>query len=142
MKKLILLLFLIPNLVMSEYLYDYKILRIIDGDTIEIEAPFFPKPIRAKISLRIKDIQAPEKRLGKKVKECEKKLGLKAALFTEKKINEGQKKLIKIEEARLDSFGRLLGDVIIDGVSLRDILIENKIVRYWKPGDEKIEWCN
>ena len=142
MKKLLLLLFLIPNLVTGEYLYNYKILRVIDGDTVEIEAPFFPKPIRAKISLRIKDIQAPEKRLGKKVKECEKKLGLKAALFTEKKINEGQKKLIKIEGTRLDSFGRLLGDIIIDGVSLRDILIENQQARYWKPGDEKIKWCS
>jgi len=142
MKKLLLLLFLIPNLVIGEYLYNYKILRVIDGDTVEIEAPFFPKPIRAKVSLRIKDIQAPEKRLGKKVKECEKKLGLKAALFTEKKINEGQKKLIKIEGTRLDSFGRLLGDIIIDGVSLRDILIENQKARYWKPGDEKIKWCS
>ena len=136
MNKLFLLLLLISNLVTGENLYNYEILRIIDGDTIEIEANFLPKPLEPKISLRIKDIDTPEKRTKNK---CEKILGEQASLFTEKKINEGQTKVIKI--IGMDNFGRILGDVIIDGVSLKSMLLKSGIGRKWKKGDEKISWC-
>ena len=140
MKKLLLLLLLIPNLVIGvssspKNLYEYKILRVIDGDTIEIEAKFLPSPLKPKLKLRIIGVDTPEKNSKK---ECEKILAERATLFTTKKIDEGKSK--KIQVIKWDSFGRILGDVFIDGKSLKKLLLDGKLGRLWKRG-KKISWC-
>ena len=33
--------------------YEWKVLRVIDGDTVEIEAPYLPAPLKPKLSIRV-----------------------------------------------------------------------------------------
>ncbi len=42
-------------------IYDYKVTRVIDGDTVEFEAPFLPAPLKPVLSLRVLGVDTPEK---------------------------------------------------------------------------------
>ena len=58
MKQLILSLLLIPCLVMAQktpqgVTYDAQIVRINDGDTVVIAAPFLPAPLKPELAVRI-----------------------------------------------------------------------------------------
>ena len=62
--KLILLALLCPLLAMAEpvgVVYKAVINRIIDGDTIVIQAPYLPKPLKPEIAVRIYGVDTPEK---------------------------------------------------------------------------------
>ena len=94
-------------------LYDYKVNRVVDGDTVEFEANFLPDPLPKKLSIRVLGVDTPEK--GGRAK-CEKeaKAAAAASEFTKKAIANAKK--IQIELKEWDKFGgRVLGDVIIDG---------------------------
>ena len=41
--------------------YDAKILRVSDGDTIVIAAPFLPAPLKPELAVRIYGVDTPEK---------------------------------------------------------------------------------
>ena len=61
-------------------LHRWEVIRVIDGDTIEVEAPFLPKEL--KLFVRVLGIDTPEK--GGRAK-CKKEadLAIKASEFTE-----------------------------------------------------------
>jgi endonuclease YncB( thermonuclease family) len=118
--------------------YDWKITRVKDGDTVEFEAKWLPAPLKPLLSLRVLGVDTPEKAPRAK---CEKeaKGGQAATDFTKKKIAEAKK--IQIEIKDWDKFGgRVLGDVIIDGQSLSKMLIDNKLARPYN-GEAKKSWC-
>jgi micrococcal nuclease len=136
MKQLLLGLLLISSSVLSEE-YDYKILRVIDGDTLMIEAPFLPKPLKPEISLRISGVDTPEKDFRAQC-DRENKLAHDASEFTKNLINNS--KNYKIIILGQDKYFRLLGDIMIDGKLLSKELIEHKLaVEYY--GDKKSNWC-
>lgn len=118
--------------------YDYKILRVTDGDTIVIEAPYLPKPLKPEIPLRINGLDTPEKNFLAHC-ELEKKKGELATNFTKNLIDSANAKNIIIEDK--DKYFRLLGDVILDGKSLREQLLFSGYARPYK-GDKKSNWCN
>lgn len=118
--------------------YDWKVLRVIDGDTVEIEAKYLPVELPPKLSIRILGVDTPEKAPRAK---CEKEAagGLAATEFTKKSVA-GAKK-IQIEIKGWDKFGgRVLGDVFIDGERLSDLLIKNNLARAYH-GEAKKSWC-
>lgn len=118
--------------------YDYQILRIIDGDTIVFEADFLPAPLKQQLSLRIYGVDTPEKSWRAEC-ESEAKHGEAASEFTTRRIKAAQK--IRISIYKWDKFGgRVLGDVLIDGESLRKLLIEKGFAREYY-GDKKESWC-
>ncbi len=41
--------------------YDYKITRVIDGDTVAFEATFLPDPLKKELSIRVFGVDTPEK---------------------------------------------------------------------------------
>ena len=66
MKKLLLILFFLPLMAMAQKMpngvtYDAKILKVTDGDTVVIEAPFLPAPLKPQLSVRIFGVDTPEK---------------------------------------------------------------------------------
>jgi len=127
-----------PALAEEKYLYEWKVLRVIDGDTVEIEAPYLPKPLKPKLSIRVFGVDTPEKSFRGKC-DKEKALGEAATKFTKKLVTEANK--IEIEIMKWDKFGgRVLGDVIIDGASLTALLISNGYAREYY-GDKKQSWC-
>lgn len=119
--------------------YDWKITRVIDGDTVAFEAKFLPEPLKQELSIRVYGVDTPEKGFRGQC-DKEKAAGEAASAFTKKLIKEA--KTIKIAIAKWDKFGgRVLGDVILDGKSLRKQLIEKGHAREYY-GDAKQSWCN
>ena len=39
--------------------YDYKVTRIIDGDTVAFEANFLPAPLKPELSIRVLGVDTP-----------------------------------------------------------------------------------
>jgi endonuclease YncB( thermonuclease family) len=70
----------------------------------------------------------------------EKQRGEAASVFTKNAINSTQKHQVMLYG--WDKFGgRVLGDLILNGVSLRAELIKNGFAREYY-GDAKQSWCN
>lgn len=119
--------------------YDVDILRVIDGDTVAYKAPFLPDPLKKELSIRIYGVDTPEKSFRAKC-ESEAKRGEAATEFTKKLVTDAKKKQIVLLE--WDKYGgRVLGDIVLDGKSLRKILIEKGYAREYY-GEAKQSWCN
>lgn len=119
--------------------YDAKVLRASDGDTVVVEALWVPAPIKKEVAVRIFGVDTPEKGFRAKCP-AEDVKGQAASAFTKKLIAEA--KTIKYVLYDWDKFGgRVLGDLLIDGKSLRELLIANGYARAYF-GDAKQSWCN
>jgi len=118
--------------------YEYTITRVVDGDTVEFEAKFLPAPLKPTLRLRVYGVDTPEK-APRALCESEAKMGAQATELTKKLVSSSTKKEIIIRE--WDKFGgRVLGDLVLDGVSLRDSLIKAGLAREYY-GDKKESWC-
>lgn len=145
MKKLLIALLLLPTLAFAGpkqpegVTYDLKIIRVVDGDTVEFEAPFLPAPLAPKLSIRVWGVDTPEKSFRAKCDQ-EAALGQAATDFTKDLVKHATTTQIVIYQ--WDKFGgRVLGDVLIDGQSLTKMLIEKGYAREYY-GDAKQSWCN
>jgi endonuclease YncB( thermonuclease family) len=119
--------------------YDAKIIRAIDGDTIVITAPYLPAPLKPELGVRIFGVDTPEKSFRGKC-ESERQRGEQATTFTKDVIAATKKHQVVLYD--WDKFGgRVLGDILLDGMSLRDLLIKNSFARAYF-GDAKQSWCN
>ena len=144
MKKLFLLLFLVPVLAFAQKMpknsatYDAQIIRVSDGDTIVIAAPFLPAPLKPELAVRVFGVDTPEK--GHRA-HCpsEDARGQAASEFTKNAVKNTKRHQVILYS--WDKFGgRVLGDMILDGVSLRSELIRNGFAREYY-GDAKQSWC-
>lgn len=118
--------------------YDAKVVRASDGDTIVVEAPWVPAPIKKEIAVRVYGVDTPEKG-GRAKCQAEDVKGQAASAFTKKLIAEA--KTIQYVLYDWDKFGgRVLGDLLIDGKSLRAQLIANGFAREYF-GEAKQSWC-
>jgi micrococcal nuclease len=119
--------------------YDANIIKVSDGDTIVIAAPFLPAPLKPQLAVRIFGVDTPEKGFRAKC-ESENQRGLAASEFTKKLVGASQKRQVILYD--WDKFGgRVLGDIILDGKSLRQQLIANGFAREYF-GEAKQSWCN
>jgi endonuclease YncB( thermonuclease family) len=119
--------------------YNYKITRVIDGDTVEFEAPFMPAPLKPLLSIRVLGVDTPEK--GHRA-QCDKeaKAAIAASEFTKNAVKNAKSIQILLESH--DKYGgRVLGDVILDGKKLSEMLIANGHARPYQ-GEKKASWCN
>ena len=141
-KKLLAIFVFIPCLALAQtrgVMYDAVITRIIDGDTVGIQANWLPDPLKKELSIRVYGVDTPEK--GHRAK-CpqEDQRGQAASAFTKAQINAATKRQIVL--MNWDKYGgRVLGDVILDGKSLRAMLIQNGFAREYY-GEAKTSWCN
>ena len=118
--------------------YDVVITRIVDGDTVGVQADYLPPPLKPELSVRVFGVDTPEKGWRGQC-DSEKKLGEQASKFTQQQISEAKK--IQLFLIGWDKFGgRVLGDIILDGKSLRNMLIEQGYAREYY-GEAKISWC-
>ena len=118
--------------------YDAQIIRVNDGDTVVIAAPFLPAPLRPELAVRVFGVDTPEKNHLAKC-ESEKQRGLAATEFTKKMVNQSQQRQVILYG--WDKFGgRVLGDIILNGQSLRMMLIQNGYAREYF-GEAKTSWC-
>jgi len=144
MKKLLLLLLAVPALAFAQkqpkgVTYDAQILRVSDGDTIVIAAPFLPQPLKPELAVRIYGVDTPEKGFRGQC-DSEKQRGEAASVFTKNLVAASQQRQVVLYG--WDKFGgRVLGDIILNGQSLRAQLIANGFAREYY-GEAKQSWCN
>lgn len=118
--------------------YTATILRVVDGDTVAFRATWLPEPLKKELLLRIYGVDTPEKGARAKCpKEAE--LGKLASYFTQEMISNATKTQIVLMS--WDKYGgRVLGDLLLDGKSLRAMLIQQKYAREYF-GEAKTSWC-
>ena len=144
MKKLLAILLAIPMAVFAQkqpqgVVYDAQIVRVNDGDTVVIAAPFLPKPLKPELAVRIFGVDTPEKGFRAKCPQ-EDQRGQAATAFTKNAVANSQQRQVVLYD--WDKFGgRVLGDLILNGQSLRAALIANGFAREYY-GDAKQSWCN
>jgi endonuclease YncB( thermonuclease family) len=144
MKKLLLVLLAVPMLAFAQKTpkgatYDAQILRVSDGDTIVIAASFLPQPLKPELAVRIYGVDTPEK--GHRAQcPAEAQRGELASQYTKQLVQSGQR--FQVTLYGWDKFGgRVLGDIIVNGQSVRAGLIANGLAREYY-GEAKQSWCN
>ncbi len=123
--------------------YDAQILRVTDGDTVVIAAPFLPAPLKPELAIRVYGVDTPEKG-HRAMCPSEAQRGEAASAFTKKAIESTAAAGGKFQVTMYgwDKFGgRVLGDILVNGQSLRAALIANGFAREYF-GEAKQSWCN
>jgi len=119
--------------------YEYKVIRVIDGDTIDIEVSFLPPELGNSLKLRIYGIDTPEK--GHQAKcNAERKKAASATQYVQDLL--ASAKVVKVEFRKWDKFGgRVLGDLIIDNQRLSQLLIDSGHAIPYDGGRKNKNWC-
>jgi endonuclease YncB( thermonuclease family) len=118
--------------------YDAQITRVIDGDTVAFAAPWLLDPLKKELSIRVFGVDTPEKG-HRAMCPSEDARGQEASKFTKDSIAAAKKLQIVLMD--WDKYGgRVLGDVLLDGKSLRDQLISKGYAREYY-GEAKTSWC-
>lgn len=124
------------------YEYKCKILRVVDGDTVDIDIDLGFGVWMHKERVRMMGIDTPESRTRDKV---EKMFGLASKAKLKELLPIGSIQVLKTEidrsgEDKKGKFGRILGDFIIDEKRATDILIESgHAVAYFGGSKEEIQ---
>ena len=115
-----------------------KYISAFDGDTITVDIPNVPIYFGYHAKVRISGIDAPE--ITSK-NACERKVAEEAKnkttmlLIAAKRID-----LININK---EKYGRILADVLVDGISIGPLLLKDKLAyEYFGGTKQKIDWCN
>jgi len=108
------------------YMYKCKILRIVDGDTVDIDIDLGFGMWMHKERVRMMGIDTPESRTSDKT---EKVFGLASKERLKEMLPIGSTQILKTEidksgEDAKGKFGRILGDFLIEGKRVSEILIE------------------
>jgi len=118
--------------------YDAQILRVSDGDTIVIAAPYLPPPLKPELAVRIYGVDTPEKGFRAQCAQEDQKAQM-ASKWTTQLVSQGGR--IQVTLYAWDKFGgRVLGDIIVNGQSVRNGLIANGLAREYY-GEAKQSWC-
>lgn len=114
-----------------------EVLKNYDADTITVNIPNLHPLLGKKISVRVKGIDAPEIK-GKNT--CEKDAARTAKRLVENLLS-GAKQVDLVNIDR-DKYFRVLADVMVDGKSLKDLLIKNRLAYGYDGGTKRIvNWC-
>ena len=121
-------------------MYEYKvtIARVVDGDTVDVDIDLGFGVWLHKERVRIYGIDTPESRTRDLE---EKKYGLAAKEFVKNfvKANKGGIILRTEKYDAKGKFGRSLGDIVVDGVSMSDTMIkEHHAVPYYGQSKDDI----
>jgi len=117
--------------------YSWPVVKVIDGDTVQLKVTLLPE-LGDHLSLRIYGIDTPEKGFRAK---CDKEaaLGKRATEYTTNAVARANKREIIVRE--WDKYGgRILGDLVLDGKQLRDMIIAAGLAREYY-GEKKSDWC-
>jgi len=119
------------------YEYGCKVTRVVDGDTVDVilDLGF---SILHKCRVRLYGIDTPESRTRDK---DEKVRGKLAAKFLQDAIDNGKKVVLrsKLKDSK-GKYGRVLGEIIVDGININVAMIENYLaVAYHGQNKDDVE---
>ena len=112
-----------------------KVISVYDGDTFRVNIDSLPPIVGKNIAIRVNGVDTPEIR-GKC--QYEKDLALKARDFVRVKL--ANAKEIKLTNLQRGKYFRVVASVLVDGVSLEQELLDNKLA-YRYDGGKKLSWC-
>ena len=111
--------------------------RNYDGDTITVNIPDIHELFGKEISVRLLGIDTAEIRTSD---ECEKDMAEKAKLFVEKEL--AKARTIHLYEIERDKYFRIGADVILDGNSLSQKLLNENLAYPYDGGTKpEVNWC-
>ena len=113
------------------------ITKVYDGDTITVNIDNYPDIIGKKISIRINGYDTAEIR-GK----CpnEKRMAIKARDRVRYIL--GMANIVTLENTSRGKYFRIVADVIVDGINIKDILIRENLAVPYDGGRKIFSWCN
>ena len=112
-----------------------KVISVYDGDTFRVNIASLPPIVGKNIPIRVNGVDTPEIR-GKC--QYEKNLALKARDFVRGKL--ANAKEIKLTNLQRGKYFRVVANVLVDGVSLEQELLDNELA-YEYSGGKKSSWC-
>ena len=108
--------------------YKCKILRIVDGDTVDVDIDLGFGVWLHKERVRMNGIDTPESRTSDKE---EKVYGMLSKNFVKDTLPIGSMQTLRTHKDKTGKFGRILGDFLIENKSLGDIMVDKSLaVRY------------
>lgn len=115
--------------------YKTKVLRVVDGDTIKCDIDLGFSIILSNQIVRLYGIDAPESR----TRDTEEKFyGKLATSFLKDQCKKGSCITLRTYLDKKGKYGRILGEIIIDGVNINQLMIEEHMaVEYY--GQSKID---
>ena len=119
--------------------YHWLVVRVVDGDTVKVDARADMPPELASIAVRLRGVDTPEK--GRRAKcEAERRAGSDATKFTKDAINNSR--AIIIRNPTWGKYGgRVIADIVLDERSLSALLIRAGHGRPYD-GGKRGSWCN
>jgi len=119
------------------YEYSCKVERVVDGDTVDVVLDL-GFDIQYKSRVRLYGIDTPESRTRDL---DEKARGKMAGAYLKEAVDNGTKVVIetKLKDSR-GKYGRVLGNVVVDGVNINEAMIENSLaVAYFGQSKDDVE---
>ena len=113
-----------------------KVISVYDGDTFRVDIDSLPPIVGKNIRIRLNGVDTPEIQ-GRC--QYEKDLALKARDFVRNKL--ANAKEIKLTKLQRGKYFRVVADVMIDGISLEQELLDNELA-YKYTGGKKSSWCD
>ena len=115
--------------------YKARIRKFIDGDTVDVDIDLGFDIILHNQRIRLYGIDTPESRTRDKE---EKFYGKLAASFLKKQCKKGTRIALRTYLDKKGKYGRILGEIIIDGVNVNQLMVEEHMaVEYY--GQSKID---
>ena len=118
--------------------YSWPVVRVVDGDTVKVDAGADLPPELASLSVRLRGVDTPEKgRLAKC--DAERRAAAAATAFAEAAI--GRARVIVVRDPAWGKWGgRVIADLVLDGASLSAALLEAGHGRAYRGGKRR-SWC-
>ena len=114
-----------------------KYLKNYDGDTLTFNIPGVHPLLGKKISVRVAHLDTAEIR-GKQP--CEKQAARTAQRLMESLLKNA--KQIDLVNVQRDKYFRVLADVMVDGKSVKELLMKNNLAYGYEGGTkQKVDWC-
>ena len=106
------------------YEYKVKILRIVDGDTVDVDIDLGFGVWMHRERIRLWGIDTPESRTRDPV---EKVFGNYAKDYVKDQMPIGSMQTMRTQKDKEGKYGRILGEFIIDGVSMNKTMVDKHI---------------
>jgi len=137
--KVLVLILLIPSILNAKPQYGTvtvsKVISVYDGDSFRVNIASLPPIVGKNIAIRVNGVDTPEIR-GKC--QYEKDLALEARNFVRGKL--ANAKEIKLTNLQRGKYFRVVANVLVDGISLEQELLDNELA-YEYSGGKKSSWC-
>jgi len=120
------------------YEYNCKIVRVVDGDTVDVDIDLGFAVWLKKQRIRLFGVDTPESRTRDAV---EKKFGIMAKNFVKGRLPVGSMQVLRtrMDDSR-GKFGRILGEFVLEDTTLNQLLIvTNNGVPYFGQSKAEIE---